>query len=447
MKFKENEMLELKKSTSELKEAIISICAILNKHQKGKIVFGIKSNGDVIGQDINEKTLRDISQQISAKIEPKIFPKIYEIKIKGKKCISIEFEGNNLPYYAYGRAYVRVADEDKLISSKELEKIILEKNKDKLRWDNDICSEANFSDINIERLKWFLKEAGKNYNGVEESLKKLNLLKGKKLFNTSIILFGKTPKDFFRNAKLRCAVFGTKDTTFSIDMKEFEGNLFDLIEKAEEYFLQHINIGMKIEGLKRINIPEINKEAFREAIINAFCHRDYWNDDNVHLAIFKDRVEVRSPGLLYGNLTIKKIRKEKVSERRNELIAEMFHMVHFVERWGSGIGKILKLEPETEFRELGRKFYSIFKRKDVQEEDGTSEKTAKNQPKTSQKPAKEERKKLILQAIKGKIFTKRGFAKEIEMNKSTIEEDLKELKDEGKIKFIGSKKGGYWEIL
>ena len=42
--YQEDEILELKKSTSELKEAIISIVAILNKHGNGKIIFGIKDN-------------------------------------------------------------------------------------------------------------------------------------------------------------------------------------------------------------------------------------------------------------------------------------------------------------------------------------------------------------------------------------------------------------------
>lgn len=62
---KESETLELKRSTSELKEAIISIVAILNKHQKGELYFGIKNNGYVIGQNIGERTLRDISKYIS----------------------------------------------------------------------------------------------------------------------------------------------------------------------------------------------------------------------------------------------------------------------------------------------------------------------------------------------------------------------------------------------
>lgn len=76
MIFKESETIELKKSTSELKEAIISIVAILNKHQKGELYFGINNKGEVIGQDVSDKTLRDISKAISDNIEPKIFPNI-----------------------------------------------------------------------------------------------------------------------------------------------------------------------------------------------------------------------------------------------------------------------------------------------------------------------------------------------------------------------------------
>src|SRR3989339_1113660 len=101
---RESEILELKKSTSELKEAIISIVAILNKHQKGELYFGVKPNGEAIGQFVTEKTIRDISKTISDNIEPKIFPKINEVILEGKKCVHVEFSGENIPYYAYGRA-------------------------------------------------------------------------------------------------------------------------------------------------------------------------------------------------------------------------------------------------------------------------------------------------------------------------------------------------------
>ena len=65
MKFKETEMVELKKSTSELKEAIISICAILNQRAKGRLYFGIENDGRVVGQQIGKSTVKDISKSIS----------------------------------------------------------------------------------------------------------------------------------------------------------------------------------------------------------------------------------------------------------------------------------------------------------------------------------------------------------------------------------------------
>jgi len=72
MQFEESEILELKRSTSELKEAIISIAAILNKHQRGELYFGIRNDGAVVGQMVNDKTIRDISKAIGDHIEPKI---------------------------------------------------------------------------------------------------------------------------------------------------------------------------------------------------------------------------------------------------------------------------------------------------------------------------------------------------------------------------------------
>ena len=88
---RETETLEFKKSTGELKEGIISIGAILNKHQKGELYFGVRPDGTPIGQEISEKTLRDISQAISNHIEPQIFPEIQTVRIDGKEGILVRF--------------------------------------------------------------------------------------------------------------------------------------------------------------------------------------------------------------------------------------------------------------------------------------------------------------------------------------------------------------------
>ena len=62
---KENEEIEFKKSTSETKEGIHSICSMLNKNKKGCIYFGVKNNGEVVGQPIGEDTLNKLSRDIS----------------------------------------------------------------------------------------------------------------------------------------------------------------------------------------------------------------------------------------------------------------------------------------------------------------------------------------------------------------------------------------------
>ena len=392
MKFEESETIEFKKSTSELKEGVKSISAILNKHGTGELYFGIKDDGTVLGQQISPQTLRDVSKTILENIEPKIYPRIQPFKIQRKNCV-----------------------------------------KDKLRWDTEIRRRAKLSDMNVKKLKAFLKAAGLRYDSIRNALGKLKLLSGGKILNAAVILFAGKPQDFFSNAKLRCAVFARRDTSFIVDRKEFEGDLFHLIETAEEYILENIHIGMRVEGLRRVDVPEIEREAFREAIINAFCHRDYREYDSVNIAIFKDRVEIRSPGLLYGDLTIEKITSKMLSERRNELIAELLHRVHFIEKWGRGIRLILSKEPTARFEEVGTHFTVSFNRK------GVSDEPEKTTQKTTQK---------ILELIQqNPQITRKELSDVLGITEDGVKFHLGQLKEKGLLRRIGPDKGGHWEII
>ena len=75
----ENEKIEFKTSTAELQSALDSIVAILNKHQKGILYFGVKNDGTPVGQIIGANTLRDVSRAITDHIEPKIFPIVEKV--------------------------------------------------------------------------------------------------------------------------------------------------------------------------------------------------------------------------------------------------------------------------------------------------------------------------------------------------------------------------------
>ncbi len=444
MTFQESETLELKKSTSELKEAVISIVAMLNKHQRGEVWFGIRNDGAVTGQQVSEKTIRDISKAIADHVEPKIYPAIEQTAVDTKQCIKVQVEGKEHPYYGYGRAYIRVGDEDRQLSARELENLILEKNRDRLHWDTEICSKATVDDIGAGKLKSFLKLSGLKFDTIPNSLEKLNLVRDGKLLNAAVLCFARKPEKFLPNARLRCAVFGTLDTTFTISMQDFYGDVFYLIKKAEEFILEHINIGMRLDGLLRVDVPEIDPEAFREAIINAFCHRDYREYDSVNIAIFKDRVEIRSPGLLYGGLTIASIRKKMVSARRNELLAELFQRSHRIEKWGRGIKMILEREPATEFEEIGTvQFVATFKRKNI---DVLPTEFGEKFGETTQKSSQKSSQKIIELIAENPNITIKELAELLKITDRAVKKNIDGLKKAERLRRVGPDKGGYWEV-
>ncbi|MDR2726726.1 MAG: ATP-binding protein, partial [Deltaproteobacteria bacterium] len=154
----ENERMEYKKTLGQLKDGIISIAAILNKHGEGELWFGIRDDGVSVGIHVGEKTVRDISQAIAAHIEPKIFPEITTVTRENTQCIRVRFAGTGKPYFAYGRAYMRVGDADRQLSAKELENIFRDKNQDALRWDNK-AGNADMADVVTSKVKAFVKRA------------------------------------------------------------------------------------------------------------------------------------------------------------------------------------------------------------------------------------------------------------------------------------------------
>jgi len=102
----ETETTEFKKSLAELKQGLISLAAMLNKHGHAQLWFGIAPNGKPMGLDLNEKTLRDVSQAIAAHIEPRIYPEITQQTVAGENCLHIRANGPQKPYFAYQAAEI-----------------------------------------------------------------------------------------------------------------------------------------------------------------------------------------------------------------------------------------------------------------------------------------------------------------------------------------------------
>ena len=105
--------------------------------------------------------------------------------------------------------------------------------------------------------------------------------------------------------------------------------------------LEKINRGMKIDGIYRQDVYELPVDSIRELIANAVAHRSYLDPGNIQVALYDNRLEITSPGMLMNGVTIEKM-KEGYSKIRNRAIANAFSYMKIIEKWGSGIPRIIR---------------------------------------------------------------------------------------------------------
>ena len=125
-----------------------------------------------------------------------------------------------------------------------------------------------------------------------------------------------------------------------IDKKEFDGPIYEQLTDAYQFVLRHINIGAKVDGLYRKDIYELPIKSIRELIANAVIHRSYLAESKIQISIFDNRIEVVSPGMLYGGMDFEAMKSGR-SKCRNQAIVDIFQYMHIVEAWGTGIPRLI----------------------------------------------------------------------------------------------------------
>jgi len=175
-----------------------------------------------------------------------------------------------------------------------------------------------------------------------------------------ILFFGHNPQQHIIQAEVACVLFReTVGASRYADRKFVTGTLQELIDGAEAFLNRYIAVGARVEGWKRIDIPEYSSEVLREAVINAVVHRDYSKrGESIRVFYYPDRVEVHSPGLLLPGITIEQMERGEVeSKLRNPVLAGLLRDIPgYMERIGSGIRFMLDETkrmglPAPQFRE------------------------------------------------------------------------------------------------
>lgn len=438
----ESSTLEFKETLpTEDKKYLKTVVAFANS-KGGRIVFGIKDDTlEIVGVDKDKifTYMDSIANAIAENCAPTIIPDIIFQTIEGKTIIIAEvYPGQNKPYYLKNEGitdgtYIRLGATTRRATYEKVQEFILYGKHQS--YDELPCTENELKEEKIKQLCNVISSYSKKEVTKENLISwKLLVKQNNKLFATNA--FELLTENSFTFAKTQCARFKGTDKNIFIDKKELEGPLYEQIESAYNFVLSHINLSAHIEGLLRIEDYEIPAEAIREIIINAIVHRNYLTPSYIQVAIFDDRVEVSSPGGLFGGITVEKI-KNGSSSIRNKVLADIFSKMELVEHWGIGIKKVFALCKEKSLKDpvIEEKNESII----VTLWRTTTQKTTQKTTETEEK--------ILAYLYENKTATRNEIASALgTITADGVKYNLAQLQTKGLLKRVGGRKNGYWEI-
>lgn len=351
----DSETQEFKQTTGQRSAAAISVCAMLNT-KGGRIIFGVDPKGRVVGQTVTDKTVEDVSHELR-QIDPPAFPSIERISAgANNEAIVVTVEkGARRPYSLRGKAYRRVGASNQEMDRDEYNRLLLEQLHGVSRWENQTADGWTVKDLDETEIVRTLEEAirrGRTEDpgtrDPQDILRGLKLAKDGALFRAAVVLFGREERLSldFPQCQLRLARFRGTDKTEFLDNRKFNGNVFDLLLRADRFIRDNIPVaGRVVPNLfEREDDPLYPPLALREALANAFCHRDYSiGGGSVGVAIFDDRLEISSSGELHFGLKAADLYQPHESLPWNPMIADVLFRRGIIETWGRGTLKMAEL--------------------------------------------------------------------------------------------------------
>ncbi|MBI2837903.1 MAG: putative DNA binding domain-containing protein [Acidobacteria bacterium] len=350
----EGPRIEFKRSTGELKEGMQTLCGFLNG-QGGTAFFGVRPDGTAEGQEISDRTLRDIAQAAD-RFEPAVHLSIQRSNKKaGREVIAIKVDAlpGRGPYTYDGRAYERVGSTTRRMPQSKYEGLLLDRSHGKRRWENEPAEGVTIRDIDRAEVYRIVEAARASGHLAEPVGSRLpgvldhpEVRKDGRILQAALVLFGKKLMPDYPQCELRMARFRGLDKTEFLDQRNVRGPAFKLLEEAQIFCRRHFPLpGRIVPGkLQREDKPLIPPDAMREILVNALIHRDYSNAGGaIYLAIFDDRVEVWSTGGFPTGITPVMLSRDHKSVLRNPIIAEVFHRAGLIEKWGRGTNRVIAM--------------------------------------------------------------------------------------------------------
>jgi len=329
---------------------VCTIAAFANA-EGGTLLFGVRADGTVSGVTMGANTREQVVNTIVDNTDPPLYPQVEYLELNGRTVIAVTVTaGYDRPHLAYGRAYRRVGAVTAQLSRDEQRRLLLES---RPRFDEQ-PSGAAVDDIDPARVRRFLGMAIRRGRlpetsadlPVTEALRRLKVLRvvDNRLTPTmaAVLLFAREPQQFVPQSVVGLARFPgtTRGTTQIVDRADVEGDLAEIIDRAEAFVRRNTRIASKIYHAQRLEITEYPFPAIREAIANAVLHRDYWQaGSRAQVAVYADRIEVENPGGLLPPITVETL-GHTPPVWRNPDLAGLLYRLGYIEQFGTGIERM-----------------------------------------------------------------------------------------------------------
>ena len=351
--------VEFKETTGQLNRGMETLCGMING-SGGVVVFGVSNKGKIIGQEIGDKTTREIGEAIN-KFDPAVDIQPIYVPVDNSDKYVIVFRTDGLetdkPYMWDGKPYRRhdsvtsVMPREKFIRLHELQHGL------KYKWENEVNHNLTIDDLDERLIHNVIQNAvrrGRLSNDalndtVPIALSRLNLTKDGTVCNSAAVLFGKVLSDY-PQCRLRLARFKGASKQYFIDNQQHEGNIFELVDAAMAFFFKHLNLsGTTHNRLYREDNLEIPYDALREAVVNAYCHMQWgYEIATVGIAIYDDCIVIENAGRFPVRISPNTLMRKEEEDRKNTsmppnpVIANVMYLAGLIEHWGRGLSMMAR---------------------------------------------------------------------------------------------------------
>src|SRR5690554_474311 len=352
-------------------DSLTAELAAFSNNGGGKIFIGLEDDGRVSG--LNSEQVRQLNQKLSNvasnNVRPPIHPTTENITTEHGIVVVVSVsDGLNKPYMdLQGRVWVKNGSDKRHVTSREeMQRMFL--NAGLIQADTLAIPDSTLSDIDNKAFaEYFHKRYG--YECAPEQLPvaliNMGLAKDTQMTVAGTLFFAKQPQRWLPVCMIKAVAFyGTSiaDVHYQ-DSEDIYGTLIEQYQRAFSFIKRNLHHVQNDRGFNTLGELEIPPIAIEELLVNALMHRDYFDSASIRILVFRDRIEIISPGHLPDNISTEEIKQGK-TKRRNPVLSE--HAAHLLpfRGLGSGIHRALEAWPYIELQDHknGNEFKAVITR-------------------------------------------------------------------------------------